>query len=593
MSGAPRSPRKLWAVAAGGIAIIALGGAAKVVRPAVARKIKAAGQAAAAPDLQPAVPPHPVALPGPKLPSVGINLSGTSYWSAEWIFVDLVKRIRDWGGKPGLDYKTDDDGWITWIAPGKNGTAMIGDGADGFQRNFPLGRYVALYKGKGSLRIKCSNCREVSREPGRIVVDILDTNYVWVIVDAVDESDHIRDVALVPIEHEKTYLTHPFHPEFLERLRSFAALRQMGNMKTNGNTLVHWSDRPKPTRAFQDTDKGVALEYLVDLANESATDAWFSLPVRVDDDYVKNFARLVWKRLDPKRSIYVEYGNEIWNDAYPYGDDGKWLSKRGRELNIPLEATDDGSDMTYRLRYQVIRSREIFEIIQREMAALKIDRKRLVRVIASQASFYDRIRQTLDFRFPDGTRAYQHADALAVAPYFAGLWSPEDTKRAENDWSVDQIVDYTACTITGSAPGVQCPKSSDDSMAAMIRHDYELAQPRGLRLVGYEGGQHMMAWNEHPSLVEKLAWANRSPRMKDIYRRYLEAWRDNGGDLMLLVNFVQAYGKFGYWGMLERQDQPVATAPKMAGTLEFMQANARWWPAPTARAAAAPATGDR
>jgi hypothetical protein len=35
----------------------------------------------------------------------------------------------------------------------------------------------------------------------------------------------MRDIAVVPIEHEKTYLAHPFHPEFLDRLRAFAALR--------------------------------------------------------------------------------------------------------------------------------------------------------------------------------------------------------------------------------------------------------------------------------------------------------------------------------------------------------------------------------
>jgi hypothetical protein len=518
-------------------------------------------------------------------PSVGVNLSGLSYWGAEWMFVDLVKRIKDWGGKVGKSYRVDENGWITWLAPSTRGIAQLGDGDKGFERNFPLGRYVALYKGKGHLSVSCVRCSEISRAPGRVVVDILESNFVWIIVDAVDAHDHMRDIAVVPIEHEKTYLTQPFHPKFLEHLRSFAAIREIGNQKTNGSLQVHWSDRPSPTQAFQDTDNGVALEYMVDLANQSGADPWFCMPVRADDDYIQNFARSVWKRLDSKRTVYVEYGNELWNDGYPFGVDGIWVGKKGRERNIPLPAGDDGSDMTYRLRYQVYRSREIFEIFQHEMDALKIDRNRLVRVIASQASYYDRIRQTLDYRFPDGTLGYQHADALAVAPYFAGLWDPEDSEQAENKWSVDEMLDYAACSIAGPGAGhfAHCPKSKDESMATIMRRDHEMAQARGLRLLGYEGGQHIMAWNGHPAFVAKLAAVNRSPRMKDIYERYLESWKDNGGDLLCLVNYVQVYGRFGYWGLLERQDQKVAEAPKLAGTLEFMDRHPRWWPMPITR----------
>ena len=78
--------------------------------------------------------------------------------------------------------------------------------------------------------------------------------------------------------------------------------------------------------------------------------------------------------------------------------------------------------------------------------------------------------------------------------------------------------------------------------------------------------------------------------MKDLYGRYLEVWKDNGGDLLCLVNYVQAYSRFGYWGLLERQDQPTAQAPKLAGALEFMSKHPRWWPtAVTRRHAGGPA----
>jgi hypothetical protein len=438
---------------------------------------------------------------------------------------------------------------------------------------------VALYDGKGELSIACGpQCREVSRKPGRLVVDIGETTYVQIVIDSVEAPNYIRNLQVIPIEFESTHLAQPFHPKFLEGIRPFAALRHFGNQKTNGSLQMHWSDRTKPTAVFQDADGGVALEYMVQLANISKTDPWFCIPPRADDEYVRRFARTVFSLLEPDRKAYIELGNEIWNESPPYSDDGNFMSQEARRLKIPLNEGDDMSDMTTRLRYQVFRSRQIFEIFQSEMKSLKVDSHRLVRVISSQASFFDRIKFTLDYKFPDGSRAYQHADALGVAPYFAGLWEEKESKLAANVWSVDQILDYADCSVSDSRDvPAACAKIPFESIAKTILGDWNLAKERGLRLLGYEGGQHMVAWNENPSFIEKLAKANRSPRMKGIYTKYLNAWRNNGGELLFLFNYVQKFGKDGTWGLKERQDQPLAETPKFAATLQFMAKERRWW----------------
>jgi hypothetical protein len=519
---------------------------------------------------------------GGKTASLAMNMSGVSYWNQEWMFVDLLKRCHDWSGTPGTKYRVDKNGWINWLAPGEKGVAMVGDPDPSFPRNFPLGRYVLLYEGEGQLSLECVRCREVSRKPGRMVWDITDSNYVQLVISAVNPANYLRNIRLVPSEFEATYLTHPFHPKFTDALRPFAGIRYYGTQKTTGSLQTHWSDRTKPTDIFQDADGGVALEYLVQLANETATDPWFCIPPRADDDYIHNFARTVFSRLDPDRKVYVEYGNEIWNTSYPYNVDGEWMTQQARKRKTPLSPGDDGSDMTYRLRYQVYRSREIFDIFRQEMNALHVDQKRFVRVLSSQSSYFDRIRFTLDYKFPDGTLGYQHADALAVAPYFGGLWTDKESALAENSWSVNDILDYLDCSVSDpdNARAV-CPRIPHESVVAAIRADKELARSRHLRLLGYEGGQHMVAWNGHPAFIQKLAMVNRSPRMKEIYTKYLETWRLNGGELMFLLNFVQAYGKSGYWGALERQDQPIGEAPKFDAAIRFIAARPRWWNDPT------------
>ena len=90
----------------------------------------------------------------------------------------------------------------------------------------------------------------------------------------------------------------------------------------------------------------------------------------------------------------------------------------------------------------------------------------------------------------------------------------------------------------------------------------------------------MVAWNGHPAFIEKLATVNRSPRMKAIYAKYLDAWRDNGGELLFLLGYVQAFGKYGYWGLLERQDQPLIQTPKFAAALQFLARQPGWWADP-------------
>ena len=167
------------------------------------------------------VPPSPHPSLGR---SLGLNVDGVAYSSQEWTFVDLVKRAKDWGDKPGTDkYTVDKDGWITSLAPGNRGVALIGDPDPHFPRNFPTGRYVALYDGQGEVTVECQRCRMVSRKPGRLVVDIGESSYLQVIIQSVDPGNHLRNLRLVPIEFEATHRTQPFHPKFLEMLRPFAA----------------------------------------------------------------------------------------------------------------------------------------------------------------------------------------------------------------------------------------------------------------------------------------------------------------------------------------------------------------------------------
>ncbi|MGC8713809.1 MAG: hypothetical protein ACP5RH_15575, partial [Leptodesmis sp.] len=101
--------------------------------------------------------------------------------------------------------------------------------------------------------------------------------------------------------------THPFHPLFLDRLSQFNTLRFMDWGATNNSPLVNWADRTTINSATQASNQGVALEYMIQLANTLKINPWFNIPAEASDDYVRQFATMVRDQLDPSLRVYIEY----------------------------------------------------------------------------------------------------------------------------------------------------------------------------------------------------------------------------------------------------------------------------------------------
>ncbi len=113
-----------------------------------------------------------------------------------------------------------------------------------------------------------------------------------------------------------------------------------------------------------------------------------------------------------------------------------------------------------------------------------------------------------------------------------------------------------------------------------IAKQAEQAKQRGLRLIAYEGGQHLVGHGgaENNKTMEQLFHAaNRHPRMKQLYLDYLAGWKDSGGTMMAIFSSTGRFSKWGSWGIMEYHGQPLNTAPKYEAVLEFLEENPRWW----------------
>jgi len=485
--------------------------------------------------------------------ALGINLSGVTYWSSEIVFVDLFKHSQDFKSQsPGKKYgeggplDLTGDGWVRSLKEdGQFADSII---LSPINRRYPEGIYTCFYDGQGEIRF-AYGIEVLEEKPGVIRLRVKpEQNLLTLRITKTNLNDPVRNIRFILPGFEQTFDKQPFHPEFLRRWEKFKVIRFMDWQRTNGSKLANWSDRPTSGMQTQGTDKGVTLEYMIQLANTLNADPWFCMPHQATDDYVRRFAEMVKQQLKPGLKVYIEYSNECWNGIF---EQARYCKQKGKELGL------SDNDYQAQLRYYSRRAVEIFKIWEEVFGG----KDRLVRVLAAQSANPWTSEQVMDFE-----DAYTHADTLGIAPYFGYALGDPKTQDNVAKMTVEQVLN--ACE--------EYIKKEKETTARQA----ELAKKRGLRLVAYEGGQHLVGHGgaeNNKQLEELFHAANRHPRMKQVYLEYLSAWKQGGGTLMVIFSSTGNYSKWGSWGLMEYHGQPINEAPKYQAVNEFLEKNPRWW----------------
>lgn len=481
---------------------------------------------------------------------MGINLAGPADWNTELPFVDVFRMSRPWisqkleqpwGKGPGLEL--DEHGWVKRLEPNCWVETPLNTIEGG---HYPGGNYTVLYEGQGQMEAWGAG-QIIDQRPGRLTLKVEPARgAIWLRLKEIDPTDYIRNIRVIMPGFEKDYADKPWHPSLLKRWKGMACVRFMDFMHTNNSEIVRWSDRPVPEDATF-SEKGVALEYLIDLANRLGADPWFCMPHKADDEYVRNFARLVRQRLNPELTIYVEYSNEVWNGIFAqhrYAQQ-QGLAKGFGHPDRPWEAA---------WHYTAYRSVEIFKIWQEVFGGTQ----RLVRVLPGWAANDYVSRQVVTFQ-----EAFVHADALAIAPYISFNISPSSDPNAAvvATWDVEKVLTHLE---THALP--ECTQ--------WIKKNKAIADEHELKLIAYEAGQHLVGvggGENHDTLTALLHQANAHLRMGLLYDRYYQAWQDAGGDLLCHFSSVGTWSKWGSWGLIEYDDS--VPTPKYRSVFEWAK---RW-----------------
>lgn len=486
----------------------------------------------------------------------GMNLAGVHDWSRERAFSNAFLTARPWI----VHLEGAGAAWSEDIAPPLRAdgypTAIPFEDEAGRElyvrtilltnqesRN-PAGDYRLVVEGEGELRLWGAVEARV-RTPVDTLINVPPVDEsIYIELEASAPGDPIRNIRFLYPQFATMPLSEVpvFTPEILEFADDFQVIRYMDWTKTNNSRVTQWSERTPPTSYSQALKTGVAWEYVIAMANATETDAWICVPHLADDAYVDSLARLFARDLDPGRKVYLEYSNELWNRGFQQARDAQ---AAGAAREYPGRPWEQG------WIYTGARSAEVFAAFSAGFP----DTARLVKVLSTQGANPFVSRKIIEaFDDPTYNPNGLRADALSFAPYFGSKIGASIVERnAVQSVSIGVILDSLEASLEASTEQIVGQRA--------------VAEEFGLRLVCYEAGQHLAnpgnAVND-TTLTRKLIEANRHPRMRELYCRYLDTWYDGtcaadeddpraGGsnDLMCLFSSHDRPSQYGSWGIME------------------------------------------
>jgi len=469
---------------------------------------------------------------------VGINLSSVHDYSTEFLFTDAFKQSRSWishhadGTGPwdtGVQIPLGENGYPLAI-PYDNGqnppqavrTLMLWDLPD----PFPAGEYRLIVEGEGrvSLRFGASGTFTC---PVDTLLSV--SGGVALRIDASSEQNPISNIQFIRPEYINTFQDHTFTESLLDFLDDFQVIRCMDLLRTNNSPVRQWSDRSSPNDYTQTLSSGVAWEYIVQLANESEKDLWINIPHQADDNYMVQLALFLEEHLHEEAQIYLEYSNEIWNGIF---QQNPYASNQGEALGFTGEPWERA------WKYTAFRSAELFSLFEETMTT----KDRLVKIIPSQSANSWLSNQLISyFNDPQYNPTAVEADALAIAPYFAGNVANEIVNNNEvHTITPAEIVDRMESSLM---------RTQDD-----IDANLAVAESHNLDLITYEGGQHLVGTGVNVNndlLTQKLIAANHHPNLERVYCDYLDYWYETNSALFTHFSSHGSYSKWGSWGVKE------------------------------------------
>jgi len=517
--------------------------------------------------------------------NLGMNLFFHRDFNNSFAFTDIVRRARNWGSvdRPfdPTGVRVDALGWPSQDA-GLFLHASLDDNPPGTLTTgpapLPAGTYSIIFNGRATTIFP--SIGRISRLRYDIASNT--SRAEWTLGPAEARHDNVtivfsqtRRTANARINTGLTNLciylpgfpdngSVVFTPDFLNIVRNFGIVRFMDWIDANKNPLVNFRDRVTPSHAsynlvvgsddlpdldFTEPLRGVAIEHMVQLCNETDTDMWINIPARATDDCVRRMLLLIrsggggYQGLEAGRRLYIEYGNEIWNSLGAAFHCFPRISALARSAlhanrNHPINfdrllgdfspdiLTSPGNELTGDQPFVAAQLRHRFVAFRIKTIS------DIARGVFGDAQMMTRIRPILASQFGDGQTTL--SSGLRFLDEFAGVVRPNNPVARR----VDEIIFGGG----GAAYSVSNNSTRDTyfrnfpqpEFVPSARIDSVLARGYGIRHVAYEGGPSLgdpQTGEGGDARTERTFLAD--PRMRTAFSRAHDLWMQSGGEIFV------------------------------------------------------------
>eukprot|EP00730_Choanoeca_flexa_P003920 TRINITY_DN11537_c3_g8_i1.p1 TRINITY_DN11537_c3_g8~~TRINITY_DN11537_c3_g8_i1.p1 ORF type:complete len:676 (+),score=142.63 TRINITY_DN11537_c3_g8_i1:175-2028(+) len=364
-------------------------------------------------------------------------------------------------------------------------------------------------------------------------------------------------VMLPGYTHEQADELNPVH---MAQLKRYSTLRFLGATDVDRVFITNWTQRATPANSPSYSgfccpvlrlDNSVPWEALVKFANTAKPKSvWFNLQVSVNDDYFIQLATLLKEQLDPSITVYLEFGNEMWNAHFPaewhVGEAANASVQAGDPYHLNYDNCNDDTHWSARLTAYnaAVRIPSLFAKVFGEDQVGRGDKTRIKPLLAGQSSDARFMQRQLEYLAATQPGAIDRLQSLAMSAYFR----IERDLQQNNSLTGDEILASFNRSLALNMPRIQ----SQFAAHAVLQTYYGVPELRG-----YESGPSSFGAQSVPGKVE----ANQSPKMQDLVERMYLYWHQHGFSTLNYFHAgVDDYNSpFGQWSTHWRYSVPTTS----------------------------------
>lgn len=520
--------------------------------------------------------------------ALGINTAEVVGWSTELPFLDVARSATEWVGHTGDGWggmteaelfasgALDENGWVVAFPRGLRKISTFVLQELPAEMTSTAGTWHVTWEGSAYLGFQGA-VRNVRYGENSATFDYIPGQ------GGVMIEFNRGTLSNLSVVHERNLDRFAngelFNPDWLARVGDMEILRFLDWMRTNNSTVEHWDQRAQVSD-YSWARRGVPLEIMIRLANETGAEPWFTLPHLADDDYVRNFAQMVHDQLDPSLRGWFEFSNEVWNWSFAQAD---WAEQSARARWNREWAW---------VQFGAVRAAEVMRQIDTIYAGDEARRVRVLGLFTGWIGLEQDMLNAPDYMAEDSANRPPHEffDVLAVTGYFSGEMHTEEKSPLIHEWidashaaaeeagrgqglsgadldayvqahRFDQAIEVAAQDLIDGSVSGKPDNSVRDLIDRTLTYHAGVAEQFGLGLVMYEGGTHVVLSPSEHGDEEMAAFfeaLNYSDAMGRVYEVLLEGWQSLTPAPFVAYMDVGRPSIWGGWGHLRHLDDDTA-----------------------------------